>query len=204
MLVERILYNAGVWWRPYPPATKCAHDFANAGPWAATGVPSGSLGGMTSPVSRDVGSDCNGSEVSSRILRGRAACPSDIEIEMASRARRWIVWGEHYTRATQVKQNGLCRNHPSSSAWRSGGVVMSSKISRTDEARRPASTTAAKTSPILVQAQLNAPRSPSAAPFFAPPIDTTPGCHDASNDSMSCARLHEAQLGRVQAIVPLW
>jgi hypothetical protein len=64
----------------YPPATKCAHDFAKAGPCAATGAPSGPLGGMTSPVSRDVGgSVCSGRAVSSRILRGCDAWSKVIE-----------------------------------------------------------------------------------------------------------------------------
>lgn len=42
---------------PHPPATKCAHDFAKAGPEDATGVPSGSFAGTTSPSSREEGND---------------------------------------------------------------------------------------------------------------------------------------------------
>jgi hypothetical protein len=72
---------------PHPPATKCGHDFAKAGPCAATGAPSGSFGGSTSPSSRDEGgSVCSGCAVSSRRLRGREAW-SKAGIEVGA-------WGE--------------------------------------------------------------------------------------------------------------
>jgi hypothetical protein len=78
--------------RPHPPATKCAHDFPDLTSWFATGVPSGCLGGVTSPSSRDEGgSDCNGCVAWSRMLRGSEACCSVIEGRWRGVWRIWIL-----------------------------------------------------------------------------------------------------------------
>lgn len=56
----------------YPPAIKCAHDFAKGDFFAVTGVPSACFCGSTSAVSRDCGSRlCWSGAGSSRRRRGR-------------------------------------------------------------------------------------------------------------------------------------
>ena len=63
---------------------KCAHDFAKGDSAVATGVPSGSFGGTTSPVSRDCGrSVCLNVVLSSWMLRGRGAWSRVIEMVVA-------------------------------------------------------------------------------------------------------------------------
>lgn len=74
----------------YPPATKCAHDLPDLASAFASEAPSGCLGGVASPNSRDEG----GSGALSRKLRGPEASCSDMEGRKTGGGPRGLVSGE--------------------------------------------------------------------------------------------------------------
>ena len=90
---------------PHPPATKCAHDFANAGPPAATGVPSGCFAGITSPSSREEGNDvCPNCGLLSRMPRGAEAWSKVIEDLRVAWKEGLAQRSAHYSVYTRARE----------------------------------------------------------------------------------------------------